>query len=154
MKNLVPTIHLSGEAEVEVEKISKEISLVIQDRVKAISIEKRLEPNEQIFLNEQLVKVQIRTYLWVYLTLYIISNSTGSTGGNVIKVITNIPRTVNDAYEKILKRSSDLKKPRTLLQLIIVARWPLSLGEVSVALSTDESDNDEILYEQAIEPQY
>ena len=50
LENRLPTIYLSGEDEVEVEKISQEIDLVIQNRVEDISRKRSLELDEHIFL--------------------------------------------------------------------------------------------------------
>jgi hypothetical protein len=65
----LPIIHLSGESEVEIEKISREIDVYINARVKNIGAQLNLRNDEQEFLLQELMRVPNRTYLWVYLTL-------------------------------------------------------------------------------------
>lgn len=72
LKNRLPTIHLSGESEVELEKISREINVFIKSRVKDIGANLQLLPDEQKLLQDELTRVPNRTYLWVYLTLDVI----------------------------------------------------------------------------------
>ena len=61
LENRMPTIHLSGENEVEVERISREIDPVIKDRVERIGRKRSLGPDERTFLREQLMHVPNRT---------------------------------------------------------------------------------------------
>ncbi|KAI9862582.1 MAG: hypothetical protein M1813_004434, partial [Trichoglossum hirsutum] len=153
LENRLPTIHLSGEDEVEIEKISREIDLVIQNRVEDIGRKKSLEPIERTFLQEQLTLVSNRTYLWVSLTLDVIENTSGFTKGNVRRAIRQIPQTVDDAYSRILDRSSDTEKARRLLHIVTAATRPLSLDEMSLTLAIEESHRsyDDVM--QELEPE-
>jgi ankyrin repeat domain-containing protein 50 len=153
LENRPSTIHLSGEDEVEVEKISREIDLVIKSRVEDIGRKRLLELDERTFLQKQLTLVPSRTYLWVSLTLDVIENITGFTKGNVRKYIGEIPRTVDEAYNKILERSSDPEKAKRLLQIIIAATRPLSLKEMALALVIEESHKSHDDVEQEQEPE-
>ena len=136
-QQLTPIIRLSGEDEVEVDKIEREIDIVIRSRVHDIGIEMELEEHERSFLVKSLTNIPHRTYLWVALTLNVIQEMTGFTKGNVENCIQNLPRSVDEAYEKILGRSKDVKKTMKLLQLVVAARRPLSLDEMSVALAIE-----------------
>ena len=152
LKSQVPTIHLRGESEEEIVKISGEINLFNKARVREIADQRLLDADDQAFLREQLAGVPNRTYLWVHLVLNVIENMPGFTRGNVRRAIKNIPKTVDDSYERILKRSSDPQKARTLLQILIVAVRPLSLAEMSLVLALDprvESDD----LEEELEPE-
>lgn len=153
LENRLPTIHLSGEGEVEVEKISREIDLVIKNRVEDIGRKRSLEPNERIFLQEQLKLVPNRTYLWVSLTLDVIENMPGFTKGNVRKAIRQIPQTVDDAYNRILDRSSDTEKAKRLLHIVTAATRPLSLKEMSLAMAIEGTHRsyDDVM--QELEPE-
>ncbi|KAE8398358.1 hypothetical protein BDV37DRAFT_31958 [Aspergillus pseudonomiae] len=131
----LPKIHLSGENEVEIEKIMKEIDLVIKERISQIGKQKSLEIQECEFLQEQLTSIPNRTYLWVSLVIDVIENTTGFTKGNVRRAIQSLPRTVDDAYEKILSHSPDIDKAKTLLRIVTAAKEPLSPKQVSLAMA-------------------
>ncbi|KAJ5778644.1 hypothetical protein N7520_001890 [Penicillium odoratum] len=116
----MPMIHLSGEDEDEVKKISREIDLVVTSRVHEISRQKSLEYAEREFLQQQLTSIENRTYLWVTLTLDYIENTPGFTKGQIRRVINHqIPRTVDEAYDKILNRSSNRDKAKVSLALAV-----------------------------------
>ncbi|PYH75959.1 hypothetical protein BO82DRAFT_297472, partial [Aspergillus uvarum CBS 121591] len=131
----LPTIHLSGDDEQEVQQISREINLVIGKRVMDIGKKKSLEEDECSMLEHQLTAVENRTYLWVSLTLDVVENIPGFTKGNVRRVVQNLPKTVESAYERILDRSVDKPKAKALLHMITAAVEPLSLEELSLALA-------------------
>ena len=130
-----PTIHLSGDVGEPAEQIAEEISLVVNDSIEAIAEEKELNQDERDFLRGQLAKIPNRTYLWVTLTLEFI-RETPFIKGKVRRTLgEDIPATVNETYQKMLNRSSDHERARTLLHVILGARTPLSLEEVSVAIA-------------------
>ncbi|MCJ1308629.1 hypothetical protein MMC25_002282 [Agyrium rufum] len=141
LKIRLPTIHLSGENEQEVEKIATEIDLVVNHMVNQIAIEKSLNTEESAFLLQQLTAVPHRTCLWVYLVINIIKKTPEFTKGNVRCMINTLPKTVEEAYEKILSRSFDEVKAKKLQQIVTTAKRPLSLTEILVALAIDESHN-------------
>ena len=143
-------IHLSGENETEVENISQEINLVISKRVEDIGERKNLNPDERKFLREQLTVVPNRTYLWVSLTMDYIEHLPGFTKGNFRrKVQDELPQTVEDAYTKILNGSPEKEKARRLLHIILAAKRPLSVEELSIAtaLNREAQSRDDILDE-------
>ena len=151
----ISIIHLSGEDEREAEQISREINLVIQYRVRHLGIEKCLEEDEQDFLTKELTSVLHRTYLWVYLTLDVVQNTPGFTKGNVRRVVRDIPRTVDDAYERILRRSANEKLAKHLLHIVVAAKRPLSLEEMSTALAIGQNQSSKSIkdLEEYVEPQ-
>ena len=153
LENHLPFIHLSGEDEGEVEKIAEEIDLVIQHRVHKISVEKSLLDHERTFLQDQLTSVPHRTYLWVYLIMDIIQRTIGFTRGNIRRVVHTLPQTVDEAYEKILARSSDERRTRKLLHIINAATRPLSVNETSVVLAIQESHYSYEDFEEELEPE-
>jgi hypothetical protein len=68
----LPVIHLSGESDIEMEKISREIDIFIKARVHDIGGRLKLRNDEQELLLQKLMDVPNRTYLWVHLTLDLI----------------------------------------------------------------------------------
>ena len=129
-----PDIHLSGESDVEVEQISREVSLVVRRRVDDISDRRRLKPDERDFIHEKFAAIPNRMYLWVTLTLDFIQNIPLFTRGNVRRAIGHLPRTVDEAYNKILERGTDPKSAWRLLAIVAAATQPLSPEEVQTAL--------------------
>ena len=133
-----PTVHLSGESELEAEQISKEIDIVIKHRIHLLSKLRSLTQKEEAYLVERFTSVPHRTYLWAYLTMDIIETTPGLTKGHLEQVLGKLPQTVYEAYEKILNRSSDTERTRLLLQILIAAQRPMSLQEVSLLLCMQE----------------
>ena len=136
---IVPTIHLSGESEVEVEKISLEINAVINFRIGEVATRLDLLPEEQRILEDELTGVPNRTYLWVHLVFDIIQESIDITEESLRAQIRELPKTVEAAYEKILSRSRDPGKAKKLLHIIVAAERPLSLDEMALALAIKEN---------------
>ncbi|KAI0479955.1 hypothetical protein F4859DRAFT_454711 [Xylaria cf. heliscus] len=139
LENRQPTIHLSGENEVEVDKISKEIDIVIKSQVGKLGEKLQLQPEEEQALQYELTRVPNRTYLWVYLMFDTIEDIISVTEDDLREVIRNIPKTVDAAYDKILSRSPDREKAMRLLHIIVVAQRPLTLREMALALAIKES---------------
>ncbi|KAI1762823.1 hypothetical protein GGR53DRAFT_400231 [Hypoxylon sp. FL1150] len=130
-----PTIHLSGENQAEVDKISSEIGIVIGAKVKETGSRLKLERQEEQLLEDELTRQPHRSYLWVYLVFDAIHNAIETTSSYLIASIRKLPKTVEEAYEKILSRSSDIIKARRLLHIVMAAKRPLSLQEMATALA-------------------
>ncbi|KZN89462.1 Ankyrin repeat domain-containing protein [Penicillium chrysogenum] len=140
LKNHVPEIHLSGEDDVETEKISDEINLVIHNRVEEMGDRLQLESHERAFLRNQLLLMSHRTYLWVTLIFDVIENSISYTNARVQEIIHTLPRTVDEAYENILARSPDQEKAKRLLHIVVSAVRPMTLKETRIALAIRPTD--------------
>ncbi|KAH8204199.1 hypothetical protein TruAng_001619 [Truncatella angustata] len=135
-----PTIHLSGENQEEVEKISREIDIVIEARLNELSAtHNHFHPNNHVW-REELTAVENRTYLWVHLIFNVITEDTAIfTVGDLRENIRNLPRTVEAAYDKILCRSHHVDRAKKLLHMVVAADRPLSLAEMAMALAITES---------------
>lgn len=129
------TIHLSGETQEEADKIACEIDMVIKSRVNDTGSMLDLSQQEQDVLLEELTRVQNRTYLWVHLIFDDIKNSILNTPGNIRSMVRQLPKTVDDAYDKILSKSRDASLAKKLLSIIVAAKTPLSLREMALALA-------------------
>jgi hypothetical protein len=154
LEKQVPAIHLSGENEAEIKKISTEIDLVIHHRIEAIGRKRSLHTDEVTYLREQFAPVENRTYLWATLTLDVIENSLdGITKGSIRRAIRTIPQTVNQAYEWILQRSTNPKKASLVLNAVTAVMRPLSLEEMSIIIAIEHSHSsfEDVLDE--VEPQ-
>ncbi|KAF3400789.1 hypothetical protein DPV78_005126 [Talaromyces pinophilus] len=128
----VPTIHLSGDEESA--GISSEIDRVTIASVQKLAGEKGFDQDTTNFLLEKLLDVENRTYLW--LSLIMDEIRTSHRRGNrreIERLVSELPRSVMDAYDSILNKSRDKQLARELLHIILSAKTPLSLEEMSVA---------------------
>ncbi|KAF3100242.1 hypothetical protein TWF103_008265 [Orbilia oligospora] len=148
-------IHLNGDGDEEKEKIAREINTFIDARVHEISTKLQLGDNERNLLSERLKNTQKpksnnvgeitqnRTYLWVYLVLDLIEQDSNINIGidkdTIDKVTSQLPKTIDEAYEKILSRSCKHEEAKRLLQIVVAASRPLNLEEMYVAFTLKES---------------
>ncbi|KAF3218392.1 hypothetical protein TWF679_000920 [Orbilia oligospora] len=131
----LPVIHLSGESDVEMTKISLEIDTFIKVRVQDIGTRLKLRREEQDLLLQRLLHVPNRTYLWTHLILNLVESDINIDKTGIIKATSHLPKTVNDAYEKIISKSHDFEETKRLLHIVVVAARPLTLMEMSLALA-------------------
>ncbi|KAF3196038.1 hypothetical protein TWF225_000389 [Orbilia oligospora] len=138
-------IHLSGESEAEILKISQEIGIFIEARVEGIGEKAGLTRAERSMLLGKLTSVKNRTYLWVYLTLNLIESdprmNIGISENRIQNITSHLPTTVNEAYERILSSSRDLGEAKLLLKILIAAARPLRLREMRLAMQLAAGDN-------------
>ncbi|EFX03641.1 ankyrin repeat protein [Grosmannia clavigera kw1407] len=131
------TVHIPGQESPDV--IRDEINLVIEHRVKKLAQDKNLQDKVVDSLKQRLFAVEHRTYLWVYLVFdYLKKEVFQKTKQGVNKVLGVLPRTVNEAYEKILSKSKEPRTVRNILCIILAASRPLTLREMNVAVNVGE----------------
>ncbi|KAJ4388409.1 hypothetical protein N0V85_007582 [Neurospora sp. IMI 360204] len=151
LEDVVPSyVRILGEDQCE--EISKEVNLVIEHRVKEFSKRKKLNVELERKLRDMLLKIEHRTYLWVALLFDDLQDqSLKKTADGIESAIKTLPTSVNEAYEKLLSRSTEHSTVRRTLCLILGALRPLSVSEIRTALnaragislrSDHESDND------------
>ena len=135
----LPVIHLSGESDIEMEKISREIDEFITIRAQDIGERLKLTHNEQDILLRQLMRVSNRTYLWVHLTLDLIESSIDIDKAGIVDATSRLPQTVDEAYDRILSKSRNSRLAEKILHIIVAAARPLTVREMNLALSLKES---------------
>lgn len=135
----LPMIHLSGESDVELEKISREIDVFIRARIQDIGTRLMLSQQEKDLLLEKLLCVPNRTYLWVHLTLELIESDIDIDKSRIRELTSRLPKTVDEAYDRILSKSCNFDKAKKILHIIVAAARPLTLGEMSLVLVLQES---------------
>jgi ankyrin repeat protein len=128
-------VHLSGENEEEIEQISKEIDIFIEARVRGVGAKLKLDEDEQDMLLRGLLSVPHRTYLWVYLTLDYIESNENINKRKIKEALSQLPESVDEAYEKILSTSRAPEEARKALHIIVAAERPLTLCEMCFALA-------------------
>ncbi|KAM0183487.1 hypothetical protein ACHAPC_006489 [Botrytis cinerea] len=133
------TIRLSGDEESV--KISKEIDLVIEEKVNVLSVQLDLDNGTTSGLKEKLLSMEHRTYLWLRLIFEVLEQQLRTTKRYLLHVIEELPETVDEAYETILTRipKNEFERARRLLSIIVVAERPLLVQEINVALEIDEN---------------
>ncbi|KAF3110855.1 hypothetical protein TWF706_000329 [Orbilia oligospora] len=133
-------IHLNGESEAEIKKISKEIGIFIETKVQNIGEKFGLTIKERDLLLKKLTSVPNRTYLWVYLTLNLIENDASThitidtRENRMLEIASRLPKTVDEAYERILSQSYDQVQAKLILQILVAAARPLRLREMWLAM--------------------
>ncbi|KAN0075704.1 hypothetical protein V8E54_006974 [Elaphomyces granulatus] len=135
----LPVIHLSGESDVEMKKISREIDIFIKARVHNIGGRLKLKNDEQELLLQKLMDVPNRTYLWVHLTLDLIESDIDIDKTGIANATSHLPETVDEAYDRILSKSHDSKQAKRILHIVVAAARPLTLKEMALALAIREN---------------
>ncbi|GAB1315143.1 hypothetical protein MFIFM68171_05353 [Madurella fahalii] len=134
----LPVVHLSGESDDEMRKIAQEIDIYINARVQDIRAILKLSPGEEKQLLEGLLGVANRTYLWAHLTLDLVQGDINIDKTRIHQIVSCLPPTVDDAYERILNKSNDPEKARKLLHIVVSATRPLTLAEMAVAFTLQQ----------------
>ncbi|KAJ5999891.1 hypothetical protein N7481_000300 [Penicillium waksmanii] len=129
-----PHIHLKGEEEND--QIHEEIDLVVKIRVEELARTARLSSNIRQRLEQQLLQMEHRTYLWLHLAMDDIKNTFENSLRPAEESIRLIPASVNAAYNKILSRIpfEQVDTVRKILQIVVAARRPLTIREMAMAL--------------------
>jgi hypothetical protein len=135
----LPTIRLAGEEDTD--QIKCEIDLVIEDELEKIQQKWHLDQETLLPLREELSKVEHRTYLWLKLIFDLIRKDAQSiTKRGRLKIFGTIPDSVDAAYTAILNQSTDKEQAKKLLQIVCIATRPLSVKEMSIAISIQPED--------------
>ncbi|KAK3345514.1 hypothetical protein B0H65DRAFT_208293 [Neurospora tetraspora] len=152
----LPNVRIPGEESSDL--ISEEINHVIRVRVEQFASKQKLRPNVKEALQNQLLAIQHRTYLWVYLVFeYLEDANLKKTPKGVVDAMKQLPKNVNEAYERILSRSMDQKMARKALCIILAAYRPLTVSEMNIAVNIDptsesleELDEDDADFEKRL----
>ena len=106
----------------ETESISRKIGLVINVEVHKLGHILKLDDSVRFFLEEGLVKVKNRTYLWLHVTLDAIRHRLESVSQKQLRIIIGtVPDTVEKAYTAILERSDNIASATKLLHITVAA---------------------------------
>ncbi len=138
----LPEIRLAGEEDDVANDIAEEIKIVVDKRIDQICDTFHLTKQKSNLMKTNLGTAPGRTYLWITLVFdHLLENTSGINKAYIESFVKNPPKNVDDAYEKILSRlkkqspgNQGLKKTRNILQMVVAARRPLTLQEMSIAL--------------------
>ncbi|KAK1841879.1 ankyrin repeat protein [Colletotrichum chrysophilum] len=138
-------IHLEGENDEEKDQIQKEINLVMNARLQLLVIEMpKLGQRTLEVIREGMTRrgQEQRTYLWMHLMFeFIRKGANFPTLEKWRELFRKTPKDINQVYERLLQRVALESKEavRTLLALILAAERPLTITELSTAVSARTS---------------
>ncbi|PLB39063.1 uncharacterized protein BDW47DRAFT_116956 [Aspergillus candidus] len=134
-------IHLSGEERNAL--IHKEIDLVVRIKVQELAEITGISQKVQEQVEQQLLKMEHRTYLWLHLAMDDIRTMFQDSLRPAEQAISLVPTSVSDAYARILERvpSGQEDTVRKIFQIIVGARRPLSTREMAMALGVATKPN-------------
>lgn len=129
----LPSIRLK--AENETPAISADVGLVIKAGVEELGKIWSLPDDVRSNLQDSLLKGADRTFLWVSLILNILKDTAAASESEFNKIVNNLPRDLDATYEKILGKSRDPEKAKTILHIVAAAARPFTLEEMNIALA-------------------
>lgn len=133
IKSSFPEIRLRGEDENVA--IQKEIMQVIKIKIKGLAEWRNLGHTKSQQLEQQLMGMKNRTYLWLQLVFGSIEETFQNSLRPDEQEIEALPASVEDAYERILSKATQKWSIlRKILEIVIGARRPLDLCEMASAL--------------------
>ncbi|KAK4077918.1 uncharacterized protein Triagg1_3612 [Trichoderma aggressivum f. europaeum] len=138
-----PNVHIQGEEESEI--ISLEVQNVITHRIKQLSEKGKFPTGILNYLERTLQETTHRTYLWVYLVFnYLEENHLFTrTQKEVELIIQTHPKSVTEAFEKILNKSENEYLVRKALSIILAANRPLTVSEMNIAMNINDTAQDD-----------
>ncbi|KAL8795914.1 MAG: hypothetical protein Q9195_001658 [Heterodermia aff. obscurata] len=139
-----PSIRLRGEDETD--QIRQEIDLVVKAKVEKLASNLGLDAETKEKVKTKLLAMEHRTYLWLYLAIEEVRDTYRESLWPHKESILLLPATVEDAYEKILERGAIRNKDKIykILRIVVGARRPLTVSEMTVALGVDTSRSTEL----------
>ncbi|KAI9741362.1 MAG: hypothetical protein M1834_003079 [Cirrosporium novae-zelandiae] len=123
------------QAENETAHLQHDVDVFIRDKVKRIGRSKRLPRERQLSLARSLYVASDGSFLWVHLVLGLIEESGRANEKTLNNLITTVPSTLAEVYDKILSQSKDIKNARRILNIVIAATRPLTVEELNIAFS-------------------
>ena len=150
--NSFPHIHIKGEEQND--KIHEEIDLVVRTRLRELAETVPLSPELHHRLEQQLLQMEHRTYLWLHLAIDDIRTTFKDSLRPTEDWITLIPPSVNAAYEKILCRvpACLMDRVKKILEIIVAARRPLTIQEMAMALGIATSLGSPTIKQAGLDP--
>lgn len=86
-------------------------------------------------------------YLWLKLIFDVLQQQLKTTEKHLLRVIDELPETVDQAYEAVLNRipKNEVERAKKLLAIVLVAERPLHVQELNIALAIDEDPTQDSL---------
>ncbi|PYH72987.1 5'-methylthioadenosine/S-adenosylhomocysteine nucleosidase family protein [Aspergillus vadensis CBS 113365] len=150
--NNFPAIHLRGEDNDEVQKIEGEINMAIEHRIEELAERLQLLADERNLLLSELTSVQNRTYLWIDHIMSTLDDILTVTPTSIRAAIRRLPRSLDEAYDQILRRTPDPDQAIKILHIVVAANTPLTVADMATAVAVLDRRSPEDQLE--IEPEH
>lgn len=139
--NSVPNAHFHLEEHIN--KVNDDIQRVITKRLDEIQSFKRISHSQRRRIEENLSKGAEYTFLWVSTVLNLLEESLEGSESAMERVINEMPEDLNAAYDKVLRRITQQHKDKAvfLFQIILAAKYPLTLTELNIILACKQLCN-------------
>ncbi|KAI0109159.1 hypothetical protein GGR51DRAFT_570018 [Nemania sp. FL0031] len=126
------TVRLRGEDEAEA--ISKDVELVVRSHINELEAE-GLPRDSLLVLQKSLITRADRTFLWTTLMINLLKDAAreGVSKKDLDGLLDS--RDIDAVYAHLLARSVNAARLKKLLQLVLAATRPLTLGELNVAMA-------------------
>lgn len=130
----LPAIRLRGEEENE--QIHVEINRVIKIKMLKLARELDLRESTSLRLEQTLLAMEHRTYLWLHLAIDDIRTTLQDSLEPDEEPIESVPSSVEAAYEKILSRVPEARRQKVMLilKIIVGVRRPLAVEGMALAI--------------------
>ncbi|RAK88850.1 ankyrin, partial [Aspergillus costaricaensis CBS 115574] len=152
LENNFPAVHLRGEDNDEVQKIAGEINMVIEHRIEELAERLQLLADERNLLLSELTSVQNRTYLWIDHIMSTLGDILTVTPTSIRAAIRRLPRTLDEAYDQILRRTPNPDRAMKILHIVVAANTPLTMADMATAMAVLDRKSPEDQLE--IEPEH
>jgi len=130
----VPVVRVACEENTE--QIRRDIVLVVEHELGRLQDKRDISSDALQTLRQELTKVENRTYLWLKDVFALLNSSTQSvTEAGREKIFGTMAPALEDTYTAILNKSEDKFQARKILQIICTAVRPLSVKEMSIAIT-------------------
>ena len=134
MNTHLPVFYITGETESK--SISQDVETFIHIQVSRLDLDlkERLEVERKLLQKQN----QDQTFLWAFLLTEQLHAEPPSTHKKMLAAIDQLPPTILEAYDTILRNCPNVKKARKILSVIIAARQPLTLDQMDAILALEK----------------
>lgn len=122
----------------ESDQIKREIDLVIHHHVEQLAEKIRFPVKVRDYLRDTLIEIENRTYLWLRLVFDLLPKRWPMTVPQMKKIISTLPKGIDEAYESLLSKCDDPEYTKKVLQIVLAAYQPMTLDEIDEALNITE----------------
>ncbi|KIW54608.1 hypothetical protein PV05_06957 [Exophiala xenobiotica] len=125
-------------AEKENASLTSDVQLYVRQRLNDLSVS-NISPQQICVVEEKLMLAHQHNFLCAFLLTESLFEQPPGTMKQLLAVLDQLPKSMEEQYERILSRCKNHRKAKEVLSLIVAARRPLSLEEIDVILSFQDN---------------